>query len=136
MERAMQFRTTEYHTLKKIDNSRLVRPSSPARLQEFWRRVAVGVGLAACLLFYAWQHFECIQIRYQIEQLNSERAQAAELNQQLHLEVATLRAPKRVDAIASRLGLTVPVPGQVAPPEGSGEPVLAQARGVSQTSRP
>lgn len=136
MEPAMEYQTTEYHTLKRIDNSRLVRPSSPARLRDFWRRVAVGAGLAAFLLFYAWQHFECIQIRYQIEQLNSERAQAAELNQQLHLEVATLRAPKRVDAIASRLGLTVPVPGQVTPVDGSSEPVLAQARGVSQTARP
>jgi cell division protein FtsL len=132
----MNHQTTEYHTRKRIDNSRLVRPSSPARLRDYWRRVAAGVGMASCLLFYAWQHFECIQIRYHIEQLNSQRIQASELNQQLHLEVATLRAPKRVDAIASRLGLTVPVPGQVPPPDGQGEPVLAQARGLSQTIRP
>lgn len=132
----MEYQTTEYHTQKRIDNSRLVRPSSPARMRDFWRRVAAGVGMAACLLFYSWQHFECIQIRYQIEQLNSQRIQASELNQQLHLEVATLRAPKRVDAIASRLGLTVPVPGQVPPADGQGEPVLAQARSVSQTVRP
>ncbi len=39
--------------------------------------MAVGAALAACLLFYAWQHFECIQIRYQLEQLQTERAQAA-----------------------------------------------------------
>lgn len=92
--------------------------------------------MAGCLLFYAWQHFECIQIRYQIEQLQSQRAQAVELNQQLHLEVATLRSPKRVDAIAGRLGLTVPVPGQVTPADASAEPVLAQARFSSQASRP
>jgi cell division protein FtsL len=132
----MNQQTTEYHTSKRIDNSRLVRPISPAQLRDFWRRVAAGAGMAACLLFYAWQHFECIQIRYQIEQLDSQRLQAAELNQRLHLEVATLRAPKRVDAIASRLGLTVPVPGQVPPSEEPSEPVLAQARGVAQTVRP
>ena len=40
----------------------------------------------------------------------------ADLNQQLQLEVATLRSPMRVDTIArNQLGLTVPVPGQVAP---------------------
>jgi hypothetical protein len=30
---------------------------------------------------------------YQVEQLESQRAQSAQLNQQLHLEVATLRSP-------------------------------------------
>jgi cell division protein FtsL len=127
---------TEYHTVKRIDNSRLMRAVAPARMREYWRRLAVGAAVAGLLLLYAWQHFECIQIRYQIEQLQSQRAQAVELNQQLHLEVATLRSPKRVDAIAGKLGLTVPVPGQIAPPDGTGEPVLAQARFSSQTSRP
>jgi cell division protein FtsL len=128
---------TEYFTVKQIDNSRLVRPAHPARVQDFWRRLAVGVAMATCLLSYAWQHFECIQIRYRIEQLDSERAQATELNQQLHLEVATLRSPMRVDAIArNQLGLTVPVPGQVAPVDDSNDGVVAQARTIAQSSRP
>jgi|HubBroStandDraft_1064217.scaffolds.fasta_scaffold23255_3 cell division protein FtsL len=128
---------TEYFTVKQIDNSRLVRPAHPARVQDFWRRLAVGVAMATCLLSYAWQHFECIQIRYRIEQLDSERAQATELNQQLHLEVATLRSPMRVDAIArNQLGLTVPVPGQVAPVDDSNDGVVAQARTTAQSSRP
>jgi len=128
---------TEYYTVKRIDNSRLLRSAAPARLREFWRRVAVGAAIAACLLFYVWQHFECIQLRYHIEQLESQRAQAAELNQQLHLEIATLRAPGRVDAIArNQLGLTVPVPGQVAPADATADVVLAQARAAVQTSRP
>jgi cell division protein FtsL len=128
---------TEYYTVKQIDNSRLLRAANPAQVQDFWRRVAVSAAMATCLLFYAWQHFECIQIRYQIEQLDSERAQATELNQQLHLEVATLRSPMRVDAIArNQLGLTVPVPGQVAPAEDSSDGVVAQARTVAPPSRP
>jgi cell division protein FtsL len=128
---------TEYYTVKQIDNSRLARPTHPAQVRDFWRRVAVGAAMAACLLSYAWQHFECIQIRYQIEQLDSDRAQATELNQQLHLEVATLRSPMRVDAIArNQLGLTVPVPGQVAPVDESNDGVVAQARAIAQSSRP
>jgi cell division protein FtsL len=128
---------TEYHTVKQIDNSRLMRPVSPVRVQDFWKRVAVGGAIAAGLLLYAWQHFECIQIRYQIEQLSSARAKAAQLNQQLHLEVATLRSPMRVDAIArNQLGLTVPVPGQVAPVDDSNDGVVAQARTVALQSRP
>ena len=62
---------TEYYTVKRIDNSRLVRSIAPARLQDFWRRVAAGGAMAACLLFYAWQHFACIQLRYQVEQLSA-----------------------------------------------------------------
>ena len=128
---------TEYFTVKQIDNSRLARPAAPARVQDFWRRVAVGAAMAACLLSYAWQHFECIQIRYRIEQLDSERAKAEELNQQLHLEVATLRSPSRVDAIArNQLGLTVPVPGQVAPVNDANDGVVAQARTLALQSRP
>ena len=124
---------TQYHTIKRIDNSRLVRPMAPARLREFWRRVAAGGAMAACLLVYAWQHFECIQLRYQVEQLAAERAQSAQLNQQLHVEVASLMGYERVDRIArNQLGLTVSVPGQALPSDGPTEAVLAQARAVSQ----
>jgi cell division protein FtsL len=128
---------TEYHTIKRIDNSRLVRFAPPAEMKQFWRRLGVGAAMAACLLFYAWQHFECIQIRYKIEQLDTQRARSAELNEQLHLEIATLRSPMRVDAIArNQLGLTVPVPGQVAPVQGPSSAMLADARMLEQTPRP
>lgn len=128
---------TEYYTVKRIDNSRLARPAARAELREFWRRVAVGAAIAACLIFYVWQHFECIQLRYQIEQLDVQRNQAAQLNEQLHLEIATLRSPSRVDAIArTRLGLTVSVPGQVTPVSASSDTVVAQANPAVQTFQP
>lgn len=123
---------TEYHTVKRIDNSRLMRPAAPNRVGELCRRMIWGLALAFCLLSYAWQHFECIQLRYTLEKLQGDKSQAAELNQQLHLEVASLQSPMRIDAIArQQLGLTVPVPGQVAPAESAGEGVLAQVRSQS-----
>jgi cell division protein FtsL len=128
---------TEYFTVKRIDNSRLSRPVAAAEIQDFRRRLLIGMAMAGLLLSYAWQHFECIQIRYQLEQLASERAQGRELNQQLHLEIATLRSPMRVDAIArNQLGLTVPVPGLSVPAEVAGDGVLADARPVAQSNRP
>jgi len=128
---------TEYHTVKRIDNSRLVRPAAPTRLRDFRRRVVAGAAMAACLLFYAWQHFECIQHRYQLEELELGRAKAAVLNQQLHLEVDTLGSPSRVYAIAGKdLGLTVAAPGLAVPGEVTGDAVLAQARPVALPSRP
>jgi cell division protein FtsL len=128
---------TEYYTVKRIDNTRLTRPVAASQVRDLARLCAVGVMIAVCLFFYAWQHFECIQIRYQVEQLESQRAQAVQLNQQLHLEVAALRSPMRVDSIArNQLGLTVPVPGQTAPSEGPSDAVVAQARSMDLTPRP
>ena len=120
---------TEFYTIKRIDNSRLVRQLSREKLLECGRLVAFGAVLAAGGLLYAWQHFQCIQLRYQLEELKAERGRAAELNLQLKLEAAALRSPIRIDAIARRqLGLTAPVPGQVAPAQEPAGAVLAQAR--------
>ena len=127
---------TEFYTLKRIDNSRLVRPGGPDRLRECCRVVALGGVLAAMALVYAWQHFHCLQLSYQLEELKAERTQAVELNQRLRLEVAGLRAPMRIDVIARRqLGLTVPPPGRVGPLEGPSETVLAQARVTTLAAR-
>jgi cell division protein FtsL len=98
------------------------------------RLIGLGSLLAAAALFYAWQHFQYLQLRYQIESLKAQRSQFSELNQELKLEVAGLRAPSRIDEIARRqLRLTAPVPGQVAPLEGPFEPVVAQVRPSGQS---
>ena len=119
---------TEFHTVRAIDNSRLVRRAAPQRMREMARLVGLGGLVALVALLYAWQHFADIQLRYQLESLKSQRAQAAELNQELRLEVAGLQSPERIDQIARlQLGLTAPVPGQIAPVEGPAEPVMAEA---------
>jgi cell division protein FtsL len=127
--RSRTAKRTEFHTVKRIDNSRLARPIASDRLREMARLIALGALLAGAALFYAWQHFEYLQLRYRVESLKSERSQASDLNQQLKLEMAGLRAPSRIDEIARRqLRLTAPVPGQVAPLDQPVEPVVAQAR--------
>jgi cell division protein FtsL len=98
--------------------------------------VAYGAVLASGVLLYAWQHFHSLQLGYQLEELKAARTQAQELNQQLRLEVAALKSPLRIDAIARRdLGLTAPVPGQVAPVLPPLEAVLAQVAAASDASR-
>jgi cell division protein FtsL len=102
---------------------------APHRIRECARLVFLGGMIALCALLYAWQHFETIQLRYDLESLRAEHSQAAELNQQLKLEVAGLRSPGRIDMIARRqLGLTAPVPGQVAPMDLPPNAVMAEAR--------
>lgn len=128
---------TEYYTRKQIDNSRLARPSEPHRARDFCRRATGGAAITLCLLGYAWQHFQCIQLRYSLEQLQAEKAQASEMNQRLHLEVTSLGSPTRIDAIArDQLGLTIASPAQVATVQGSSEGVVAQIRPPSTTPRP
>jgi cell division protein FtsL len=120
---------TDFYTVKHIDNSRLVRLVAPNHLRECARVVLLGGLIALCAFLYAWQHFETIQLRYELESLRSERAQATELNQELKLEMAGLRAPERIDLIARRqLGLTAPVTGQVAPMDLPPNAVMAEAR--------
>jgi cell division protein FtsL len=123
---------TEFYTVKQIDNSRLVRVVAPNHLRECARVVLLGGLIALGAFLYAWQHFETIQLRYQLESMRSERAQATELNQELKLEIAGLRAPERIDMIARRqLGLDAPVAGQVAPMDLPPNAVIAEARPVN-----
>jgi cell division protein FtsL len=121
--------TTEFYTVKRIDNSRLKRPAAPNRWREYARLVTLVSVLGAGGLLYVWQHFQCVQLRYQVEELKAERSQAAELNSQLKLETAALKSPLRIDAIARhQLGLSAPVPGQVTPVFVPAGAVLAEAR--------
>jgi cell division protein FtsL len=120
---------TEFFTVKHIDNSRLVRIVAPDHFRECARIVFLGGLIAFCAFLYCWQHFQTIQLRYQLESFRSERAQAREVNQELRLEIAGLRAPERIDLIARhQLGLTAPVPGQVAPMDLPPNAVMAEVR--------
>lgn len=123
---------TEFYTVKRIDNTRVVRAAAPRRLKECARLVAMGAALALVVMLYAWQHFEYIQVSYKVEALRLDRARAFELNQELKLDVSNLSSPTRIDGIArNQLGLTVTVPGQtVAPQSQNDAAVVAQVRRV------
>ena len=125
---------TQFHTVKPIDNSRLVRTTAPNRVRELARQVVMGAAVAGVILVYAWQHFECIQMGYQLESFKSELSQKSEINQELKLEVAGLRAPSRIDEIArNQLGLTVPVAGQIEPIDSPSETVFAELHATAPT---
>jgi cell division protein FtsL len=106
--------TREFHTVKRIDNSRLVRNVEPAKMRRLYRAVALGGMVAAFFMLYIYQHFRCIDLSFQLEDLKAKHMQATSLNSELKLEIAGLRNPMRIDVIARRqLGLTEPLPAQV-----------------------
>jgi cell division protein FtsL len=105
---------TEFHTVKRIDNSRLVRPAEPVRMQGFYRTACWGGVIAVVLMFYVYQHFRCIDLSFQLEDLKARQTKISALNSELRLEIEGLRDPRRIDVIARRqLGLTEPLPTQV-----------------------
>jgi len=119
----------EFVTVKRIDNSRLVRIVSRGQWRDLCRFAGLGAVLVALLLVYAGQHFRCLRVQYQLEELKARRAEAVERNAQLKLQAAALSAPGRIDQLARvELGLTVPVPGQVAPVMAPADGMLAQER--------
>jgi len=99
-------------------------------------------GIVVCCLFllvmaYALQHFRAIEYGYKIETLRAQRNGLAGMNQALRLEESSLRDPDRIDAVARKLGLQSPDPGQVVRMDGSvdvGTPVMASAAPVSVVS--
>lgn len=105
--------TFEYAIKKDVRNNPIVREVDRDRHREMWRSMGVGVFLVAVLLFSAWQHFELLRHGYRIEEMQKERATQEEINRHLRLEIETLRAPERIERLATvRLNMVAPGPGE------------------------
>jgi cell division protein FtsL len=130
-------RMTEFHTVKRIDNTRLVRHVEPVKLRSLYRTVALGGIVAMFFMLYIYQHFRCIDLSFQLEDLKAKQTQAASLNSELKLEIASLRNPMRIDVIAHRqLGLTQPLPAQFQEFDRPGGAEVANARFVRRNRAP
>ena len=104
----------EFHTVKRIDNSRLVRHVEPVKMRNLYKTAALGAFVAVFCMLYVYQHFRCIDLSFQLEDMKAKQQTAMALNGELKLEIATLRDPHRIDVIARhQLGLTEPSPTQV-----------------------
>ncbi len=122
---------TEFHTVKRIDNSRIVRHVEPMKLRKLYRTVALGGVIAVFFMLYICQHFRCIDLSFQLEDVKARQAEATSLNSSLKLEIAGLRNPMRIDVIARRqLGLTEPLATQVQEYEAPDGAEVAAVRSV------
>jgi cell division protein FtsL len=102
--------TFEYAIRKDVRNNPIVREVDEERHRELWQSVGIGVVLVLVLLFSAWQHFELLRHGYRLEQMQRERAAEAVINRHLRLEIETLRAPQRIEKLATQLGMVEPGP--------------------------
>ena len=104
----------EFRTVKRIDNSRLVRHAEPAKQKNLYKTAGLGGIVAVFFLLYIFQHFRCIDLSFELEALRTQQNRATAVNSELKLEIANLRDPMRIDVIARKqLGLTQPLPMQV-----------------------
>ena len=99
----------EYSIRKDVRNNPIVREVDERRQKELWQSLAVGGVLVLVLMFSAWQHFELLRHGYRLEQMQRDRATEAEISRHLRLEMETLRAPQRIEKLATdRLGMVAP----------------------------
>ena len=105
--------TFEYEIRKDFRNNQIVREVDERRLRDLWQSLGIGILLVLVLLFSAWQHFELLRHGYKLEQMQRERASENDINRHLRLEMETLRAPQRIEKLATeRLGMVSPGAGE------------------------
>ena len=103
----------DYAIRKDVRNNPIVREVDERRQRELRLSIGIGCVLVLVLLFSAWQHFELIRHGYRLEEMQRQRATEEEINRHLRLEIETLRAPQRVEKLATdRLGMVAPGAGE------------------------
>ena len=99
----------EYAIKKDVRNNPIVREVDDARQRELWHSIGVAGFLVLVLLVSAWQHFELLRHGYQVEELQRQRAAEDDISRRLRLEIDTLRAPQRIESLAThQLHLVTP----------------------------
>ena len=86
-------REVENHPVRKVDL---------ARQREMWRLAAIVTVLLGGLLVVAWQHSQWRDLGYDVARLQKARAADEAENRHLRLELETLRAPERIELLATR----------------------------------
>jgi cell division protein FtsL len=103
--------TFEYEIRKDVRNNQIVREVDEQRQRELFASLGIFGLLVSVLLFSAWQHFELLRHGYRIEQVQRDRADEDDISRHLRLELETLRAPQRIEKLATeRLGMIAPGP--------------------------
>jgi cell division protein FtsL len=124
----------EYAIKKDVRNNPIVREVDERRLREQWQTLLIVVLFVAVVLFSGWQRVELLQHGYRAEQMQQQLSSEEEINRHLRLEIETLKAPQRIESLATtRLHLVTPETGaavvieRVVPAEPPPSAVVARA---------
>ena len=101
----------EYAIKKDVRNNPIVREVDRERHREMFRSLAVGSFLVAVLVCFNWRHNELVFSGYEIGTIRAKRIAQDKINEELRLEIETLKALPRIDEFAKRdLHMVVPGP--------------------------
>ena len=71
--------------------------------------LAVALVVIGCSLFYVWSHHQIISLGYETSEAAREEQALLQENKRLRLELASLKAPGRIERMAQHeLGLVAP----------------------------
>jgi cell division protein FtsL len=106
-------RAFAYEIHRDVRNNPVVREVDTGWRRERWHWLGIAVLLAGALVFTARQRFEIIQLGYDFNTLQNERAREAETARHLKAELEALQSPARIERIATQqLDMVAPGPGQ------------------------
>ncbi|MGD9081052.1 MAG: cell division protein FtsL [Desulfobacterales bacterium] len=93
-------------------NKRKKKKARNPRILAAW---LVFMGLFITELFvYTWSRVQCVQVRYEISEITANQEQLVRLQDNLKIELARLKAPRRISKIAKQqLGLVAPTSKQL-----------------------
>jgi cell division protein FtsL len=99
----------EYAIKKDVRNNPIVREADRRQRDDFTRTAGMWALIVLMALFAAWQHFQLLRHGIEIEKLQQERVEEQTINRRLRLMIETLKAPDRIERIAtSQLHMVVP----------------------------
>ena len=97
----MSSQSFEWEIKKDVRNNPIVREVDRERHREMWRSASTAIFLVIVLLFTVWQQFQLLQYGYRMEQMQQQRADEEEIRRHLRLEIEALRAPGRIERVAT-----------------------------------
>jgi cell division protein FtsL len=115
-----------YFSVKKIDNTRVVRESDPAARGVCWRMIGSCVAAAVLLIAILLPSMYSLIAGYRIETLHQERQRLEIERAALQLDETTLLSPARLEKLAQEQQFVDPAPQKVVYLEGRPEGTLAR----------
>lgn len=94
----------------RVVNGPLIKPREPGRLADLARVVLLGALVALPAFLYATLQANLHDYRRSVVELEQQLEEIEERRRRLEVELASLRDPRRIKELATRINQLVPVP--------------------------
>ena len=111
---ATAFKTRQVPTFSAVRHQP-VAPKSAAVKRRHVRQISIllGAGVVIALLF-VWVRIQVIQLGYEVSKIRKETTELREQKNRLEAEIAELKSPSRIEAIAKeRFGMRLPQSNEI-----------------------